>query len=166
MRLTSTSWNIAARRTGELYMRTILLSLFALLFATSMALAAEETKKKAKPTEAIRTGTIANYGSYRQRAAINSASNSVPSEDLPNPISGSITRNRGGKCDATLTNRSEKYSYSVGFRVIGASKAGSEMFRRSFSARLSPGGSTTRTVACKKGYNMSIEIVSGKQLKK
>ena len=107
-------------------------------------------------------GVIASQGSFPKNKSVNVAGDSAPG-DAPSPVMARVVRKSAEQCEAVLTNSSKESGYSVSFEVVGTDGRGNVSLRRSFSASIAPGASTSRSVACRKDLNLEVVLKSGKK---
>ncbi|MCB0323015.1 MAG: hypothetical protein KDD69_05555 [Bdellovibrionales bacterium] len=118
---------------------------------------AAATEEAADP---IKTGVIANSGSFPTNGAIDVETSGAAPGDEQSTITASINSTDRTTCVATLNNASEKNSYSVRARIIGRNESGAKVLTKSFTAMLKPKGSASRSVSCRPEYRMQVELVS------
>jgi len=154
----------------------LFISLLAGVFFSSVALA-QETEDGAKEKtikgsakdgepevkETIQPGVIASFGKIKRAGSVGVSSTGEAGGGANSPISASIRPTSKGSCEAVVSNTSPVNSYSIRFSISGQTSTGSSVGKRSFSARLKPGGSTTKTVSCPKGAGMKVVLKSGKK---
>ena len=125
--------------------------------------AEEEEDDEAK---VLQRGVVASFGSHKGAASINAntATEAAGDNMEESPVRGSVRRVGSGRCEATLTSSAEKAVYSVSFAVVGTTQSGTRALRRTYSATIRPGKSTTKTLSCRKGLNMALLINSGRRV--
>lgn len=129
----------------------------------STAAAAEKKEEKIPD---LQPGVVASYGRTAQNTAIDVETSGAAPGDEASPVVGGIKRLGGDDCEVFLKNNSKKAGYSVSFAVEAFDRDGSRQSRRTYSASLSPSGSTSRSVRCPEGQSMQVVISSGRALKR
>jgi len=114
--------------------------------------------------EVIQPGVIASFGKIKGSGSVGVSSTGEAGGGANSPIAASIRPSTKGSCEAVVRNTSATNSYSIRFSISGQTSTGGSVGRRSFSARLKPGGSTTKTVRCPQGAGMKVVLKSGKKV--
>ncbi len=120
--------------------------------------------KSEKEVEKVKTGTIANTGTFVSSGAVDVQTAGASPGDAKSPITGSITPEGRRRCLATVKNSSKENAYSVRFKVQAKNDRGTKTVNKSFSARLSPGASTSRTFTCDPDDSMSVILSSATKI--
>ena len=117
-------------------------------------------EKKAEEEENIRTGVIANTGSFGlgPQSITTDTSGASPGDEA-SVIQANVSRLGGEKCNVTVSNASKENTYSVGYRVIARNNRGSKVSSKYFSGRLRAGEKQMREVNCDRDHRMSVELV-------
>lgn len=138
---------------------------FFLLIGVPLAAGEEKAAEKGKsaPEEEIQTGVIASFGRHSKTSSVDVGSTGEYGGAGNMPISASVSRD-GNSCTVTVVNTSKENSYSVRYSVIGTSKSGQRLFKRSFTSSLRPEASIERNVSCTNDSNVSVELNSGNKL--
>ena len=130
-----------------------------------------QSKKEEKPKEEkkeiekrdVRLGVIASTGTTAGRGSRSFGSDTASAPgDKPNPVSAGIQA-VGGKCSLTLKNNDAEAGFSVRAKVTGTNKKGSSNFRKSVSARLTPGKSVVKKFSCPGVESTQVELTSAVQ---
>ncbi len=128
--------------------------------ATSKPAATPAKKEDSK----LKPGVVASYGKFDKGAAVDGAANGNIAGEQQSPVAGSVRFVSGDRCEATVTNLSEKDSYAVSFDVVG-SRGSSRAFSRGYSASLKPKGSVVRSVSgCASDLNVQVVLKSGRKV--
>lgn len=121
--------------------------------------------KKTEETK-IKPGVVASYGKFDKRVAVDGAANGNIAGEQQSPVSGSVKFLGSDRCKATVSNLSDKDSYSVSFDVVG-SRGSSKSFTRGFSATLKPKESVSRNISgCSSDLNVQVVLKSGRKVGK
>lgn len=129
---------------------------------TSTSVSSEEVvrTKSDKKVEKVKVGTIANSGTSVASGAVDVQTSGASPGDTPSPITGSISVQDRRRCLASVQNNSKENTYSVRFKVQGSNERGTRTVNKSFTARLAPGASTSRTFTCNADDQMSVVLSS------
>ena len=115
--------------------------------------------------EKVRTGVIASRGEVSARgAAVNATFSDAPGE-ASSAIGGSLQQKSPGRCEAVIVNNAQKTSYSVAFAVKGTGATGAQVFRKTYTATVSPKQTVKKEFDCAEGVSTQLELTSAKPLK-
>lgn len=123
---------------------------------------AEEEK-----VENVNTGLIAGSGSFATSGSLDVQTSGSAPGDEASVITGGVTFGKGGTCEVSISNSSEKNAYAVNYRVVGTPQIGaSSKTLKSLSARLSPGETVSRKVNCAGYTAVGLDLRSSKKIER
>ena len=126
--------------------------------------AKSKVKKEDLPQEKLVPGVAASWGRFVGSKAINQGQTGVTGEKTISPLSASISRPKGRKCDVTFRNKSKENGYRARYVAEARNEKGSGLQKKTFSVSLKPGVSTTKQMSCYKGGSTRLTLKSGSKL--
>ena len=164
----SVAFYFVARR-GEMKSLGFYLILIQLVFAGPV-IAADSDNKGAD--DLLRPGVAASTQRFSRAGAVDMSETPViemsgskkEQESLEglNPVIGRVTRIKGSRCLAELSNSSSD-DYSVRYQILTEGRDGRVARKESFSASLSAKKSVSKSFLCDRDQNLRIILVSGKR---
>jgi len=124
-----------------------------------------QVKKGDLPQEKLVPGVAASSGKFSGGSrSVEQSSTGVQGEKTISPISASVSRPKGRKCDVTFRNNSKENGYRARYVAEARNPKGSGLQKKTISVMLKPGASLVKQISCYKGGSVNVSLKSGAKL--